>query len=77
MARSPGNNPRYLQHRAIDPIREKRNALPAFPHERTTGMRWRFPFLWSRFHGKPRKMLMQAIAQRLFFRLDRTTGESL
>ncbi len=75
----PGNNPDTCSIVAIDPNTGKKKwAFQASPHDTHDWDAVEIPVLVDGdFHGKPRKMLMQASRNGYFFVLDRQTGESL
>jgi alcohol dehydrogenase (cytochrome c) len=75
----PGNNPDTCSIVAIDPNTGKKKwAFQPSPHDTHDWDAVEIPVLVDGdFHGKPRKMLMQASRNGYFFVLDRTTGESL
>jgi alcohol dehydrogenase (cytochrome c) len=75
----PGNNPDTCSIVAIDPNTGKKKwAFQPSPHDTHDWDAVEIPVLVDAdFHGKPRRMLMQASRNGYFFVLDRTTGESL
>lgn len=75
----PGNNPDTCSIVAIDPNTGKKKwAFQPSPHDTHDWDAVEIPVLVDAdFHGKPRKMLMQASRNGYFFVLDRLTGESL
>lgn len=75
----PGENPDTCSIVALDPNSGKKKwAFQPSPHDTHDWDAVEIPVLVdAEFHGRPRKMLMQASRNGYFFVLDRSNGESL